>query len=442
MLVKKLSSNKNGFSLIEVLFVIVILAISIMALYSLFNLALRMVWENKARIGATQLANEKLEIFRNLKYNDVGTVGGVVDGVVPENEVVVRNSINYDVYTNVIYIDDEFDGTWETNPVDTLTSDYKRILVRVSWQSNFSTSPVEFYTDIAPKGIETTLGGGTLVLKVFDINGLPVDNTTIRVYNDTLSPIVDNTFSGVSGILILPGVKAAIESYEITVSRAAYSGDQTYDTTVALPTPDKPHLTVFEGQTTSASFLIDPLADMSIHVRDINEVYLGDLTLHIRGDRRIGLDGDGQPVYKFDEDRISNSGGMIDINNIEWDNYEITIDAAGGYDIHELNPPNLVQVLPTDHAAIYADLESTAPYSLIVIVQNVEAVPVVGASVQVTNISGYDNTILTGSAGQAFFTPLDNVATTVDVSKAGYDNYLNDILLQGYTYEPVTMTIP
>ena len=439
---KNITGNK-GFSLLEVLFVIVILAISVMALYSLFNMALKMVWENKARSGATQLANEKLEIARNLPYDDVGTVGGVVAGTIPENEVADRNGINYDVYTNVVYIDDEFDGTWESDPADTLGNDYKRILVRVSWNSNFSSSPVEFYTDIAPKGVETTLGGGTLVISVFDISGLPVDDITVRVINDTLIPVIDNTFTNVPGWLVLPGAAAATESYEIIISKAGYSGDQTYETTVALPTPDKPHLTVFEGQTTSASFQIDKLADMAIHVKDINELYLGNLTLHIRGDKRIGLDGDGDSVYKFDEDRTSNASGIIDMNNIEWDNYTITVDSgATGYDINEIDPPNPVVIMPLDSRGVNVKLESTAAHSLIVVVKDVEDAPIDGANVQVTNVLGYDNTILTGSAGQAFFTPLSNVTTTVGVTKAGYENYLNEILLEGYTLEPVIMVGP
>lgn len=432
-----------GFSLLEVLFVVVILAVAIMALYSLFNMSLKMMWENKARAGATQLANKKLEIVRNLSYNDVGTIGGVVPGTIPESETVIRNGINYEVYTNVVYIDDDFDGTWESDPPDTLSNDYKRVLVRVSWDSNFSGSPVEFYTDVAPKGVETTLGGGTLVLTVFDASGLPVDNASIHIYSDDVNPTVDmNTFSNSQGQVILPGVKAAIEAYEISVTKSGYSSDQTYDTTVDLPTPDKPHLTVFEGQTTSASFQIDKLADMFIYVKDINGLPLGNFTVHIQGEKTIGLNGEGAPVYKFDQDKISEATGTIDMSNIEWDNYYITVDPASGYDINEIDPPSPVQIMPLDSTPVNLKLEPTAEHSLIVVVKDAEEVPLDEASVHVTNVLGYDNTIITGSAGQAFFTPLANATTTVVVTKSGYEDYVNEILLQGYTTEPVTMVVP
>ena len=61
---------------------------------------------------------------------------------------------------------------------------------------------------------------------------------------------------------------------------------------VDLPTPDKPHLTVFEGQVTSASFIIDRTADMYLYVKDTNGLALQNITFNIHGQKRKGLDGD------------------------------------------------------------------------------------------------------------------------------------------------------
>ncbi len=433
----------HGFTILEVLFVLLILSLSTLTIFSLFNLTLKMTWENKARIGATQLANKKLEIARNLPYDDVGTVGGVVSGSIPETEIVTLNNIDYTIYTNVVYIDDSFDGTFESDPVDTLTNDYKMVSVKVSWDSDFSTSPVIFYTNIAPKGVETDLGGGTLVIKVFNASGSPVDAADIHIYSDKVTPNVDmNTYSNAQGQLVLPGVLAADTAYEITVTKTGYSTAQTYDTTVDLPTPDKPHLTVFEGQTTSASFAIDQLADMTIKVVDINDVALDNITLHIQGAKRKGLDGNGDPVYKFDENDISNTSGIINLNDIEWDDYTITIDASSGYDINETDPVVPVAILPLDNTTVTVKLEPTADHSLLAIVKDVNDQPIEGASVKVTNVDGYDKTILTSSAGQAFFTPLTEATTTIAVTKIGYDDYNNEFMVSGYTYEPVIMSTP
>jgi len=436
-------TGAGGFTLLEVLFVIIILALSTVTIFSLFNLTLKMTWENKARIGATQLANKKLEITKNLPYDEVGTVGGIVSGSIPETEIIVLNNIDYTVYTNVTYADDPFDGTFESDPVDSLTNDYKKVLVEVSWHSNFSTSPIKFYTNIAPRGVESNLGGGTLVITVFDANGLPVDAADIHIYNDTVIPLVNtNVKTNAQGYLIEPGVLVADNSYEITVSKAGYSIAQTYDTTEDLPTPDKPHLTVFEGQTTSASFSIDRTADMSIQVMDINDLPLGNVTLHIQGAKRMGLDGAGEPIYKYDEDQTADAGGIIDLNNMEWDDYSITIDETGGYNINETDPLTPVALMPLDDVQVNVKLEPASDHSLLAIVKDINDQPIDAASVQVTNMTGYDETILTGTAGQAFFPNLSGVTTTVTVIKSGYEDYGNSFSIWGYVYEPVIMIIP
>ena len=333
--------------------------------------------------------------------------------------------------------------SWDSDPADILGNDYKRVLVRVSWQSNFSSSPVDFYTDVAPQGVETTLGGGTLVITVFDASGLPVDTADIHVYNDTVAPAVDtNTFSNAQGQLVLPGVLAAVESYEITVAKDGYSSDQTYDTTVDLPTPDKPHLTVFEGQVTSASFIIDRTADMYLYVKDTNGLALQNITFNIHGQKRKGLDGDGQPVWKYDQDKTTDALGTISLENIEWDTYDIAVGAGSGYDINSSDPAIPIVLMPLDSRGVNIVLEPTADDSLITVVTDVNDAPIEGASVQVANVLGYDNIIITGSAGQAFFTPLANVTTTVEVIKAGYENYLNEFIVNGYTTEPVIMVAP
>ncbi|HRY63481.1 MAG TPA: carboxypeptidase-like regulatory domain-containing protein, partial [Patescibacteria group bacterium] len=373
------NQSKKGFSLLEVIFTVAILAMAIFSLYSLFNISLKMVWETKARTGATQLANKKLEMARNLPYTSVGTVGGVVAGPIAENETVMLNDISYNVYTNVVYVDDPFDGTYNSNPVDPLTNDYKRILVRVSWDSSFSSSPVDFYTDIAPKKGEADLGGGTLAITVFDAGGLPVEAADVHIVNNAVSPAINtHTFTNAQGQLILPGSAAAEDSYQISVTKDDYSSDQTYAVTSELPTPDKPYLTVWEGRTTSDSYAIDRLATLNIHVQDINGLALEGVTVHVRGAKTIGHDGAGNLVYKYEADLFTNAGGDIYLTDIEWDTYTITVLAASGYDIAETDPIQPVLLLPEATQALLVTLRPTAEHSLLTIVRDVDASPVAG----------------------------------------------------------------
>ena len=89
----------NGFTLIEVLIGVLILAVAILTIYSLFNMSLKVIWESKAKITATQLANQKIEIAHNLNYADVGTVNGIPAGNIPQTENIIRNGINFVVQT-------------------------------------------------------------------------------------------------------------------------------------------------------------------------------------------------------------------------------------------------------------------------------------------------------------------------------------------------------
>ena len=130
------------------------------------------------------------------------------------------------------------------------------------------------------------------------------------------------------------------------------------------------------------------------------------------------------------------------MNGLEWDNYEITVASATGYDINEIDPPAPVALMPLDSLGVNLKLEPTAANSLIVAVKDVEDTPVEGASVRVTNNQGYDKTIITGSAGQVFFTPLSQATTTVAVTKSDYEDYSDELQVSGYTYEPVIMVLP
>jgi len=157
------------------------------------------------------------------------------------------------------------DATPESDDQDTLNTDYKRAKVTVSWSTPRGDKKIYTISDIAPPGIETTDGGGTLILHTFNSNGLPVAEANVHIYNDTLDPVVDlNLTTNVDGELILPGAPAATSSYQVTVSKTGYSTDQTYAATSTYPNPIRPHLSVLEGQTTEASFAIDTVSVLTV----------------------------------------------------------------------------------------------------------------------------------------------------------------------------------
>jgi hypothetical protein len=98
-----------------------------------------------------------------------------------------------------------------------------------------------------------------------DSNGNPVNNANITINNSAIDPpIIDASYSTYdTNILRLPVIPS--DSYEITVSKSAYSTDRTYSSSELSPsTPVKLNLEVGMGETTEASFVIDEISKFNI----------------------------------------------------------------------------------------------------------------------------------------------------------------------------------
>ena len=256
---KKLQKSE-GFTLIEILVGTSILVIIIIGLYGLFQLGIKVAGQSKARITATYLANQKIETAKNLPYNKVGTIGGIPSGDIIETETITRNNIEYTVKTTVSYIDDPADGL---TPSDLVPNDYKRIKVKVSWPS-FLSGELILITDIAPKGLETTEGGGNLLISVFNALGATIDQANIHIINTNVDPQIDVSYqTNDQGQYLVAGAPSSTAAYQITVSKSGYNDSRTYGTD-EVANPEKPHTTVIESMLTQISFSIDKLSNFLI----------------------------------------------------------------------------------------------------------------------------------------------------------------------------------
>ena len=434
----------NGFTLIEVLIGVLILAVAILTIYSLFNMSLKVIWESKAKITATQLANQKIEIAHNLNYADVGTVNGIPAGNIPQTENIIRNGINFVVQTQVFYIDDEFDGTLGGNPDDTLNTDYKRIKVTVSWPYRYGHKPIILMTNIVPPGLESSVGGGTLKILVYNAFGEPVPQANVSIINNLTDPVINiNTQTDDQGYVILPGSPESTEGYEITVTKEGYSTDQTYNTTPELPSPEKSHASVFENQTTNISFAIDKLSNLEIAIQNENNISLSDVEINIKGGKTIGLDEDELPVYKFNHNYFSNHLGKINLNNIEWDSYSFILPEDSVYNISETIPIQPLSLLPNTVADITITLVPKATHSALIIIKDITEHPIASSTIHFyTSNPIYDGTFITGQSGQAYFTPWIEATSTIEITANGYENYSDTFDLSGYHVEEVIMVQP
>ena len=142
-----LQPYRRGFTLVETLVGAVVLSILAVAVYQSYAVVIAATIASRAKIAATLLANEQIEIIRNLSYPQVGTIGGTPAGVVFPEQTLVRDGIAFGVQTIIAAVDDPYDGI---APVDNAPSDYKLVEVIISCTRCRDFSPTRFATLVAP----------------------------------------------------------------------------------------------------------------------------------------------------------------------------------------------------------------------------------------------------------------------------------------------------
>ena len=425
----------QGFTLIEAIVGMAIFLIVTGSLFGITQLIFESIGQTRVRHTARLLANEKIEEARNLSYEDLGTVGGIPAGPIEPIEQVSLGGIMFEVTTTIAYVDDPFDGE---APADLVSTDYKRVRVKLEWAGAFASGkrPVVLVTDVAPKGIETNDGGGTLSLLVFNSEGNPLNGAGIHIVNSTVNPQVDLTITSDSfGRVILPGAPSAIESYEITVTKAGYSSDRTYSTQ-EVTNPSKSHITVLEGQVSEASFAIDKVSSLTVNTfgsRLAGFPTLTNVDLRIRGEKIIGNDETESPIYKFDELIQTNTSGTYTFSNMEFDSYIFEV-VDGSYDLAGSNPALPIGLNADEHLNIDLSLAPDSPDgSLLVLVADSGDVSLSSSSARLINgLLSYDETIETGDTGDpdfghAFFNSLNATAYKLTISLTGYEEATSSI---------------
>jgi prepilin-type N-terminal cleavage/methylation domain-containing protein len=259
----KSSAHSAGFTLIEVLVSLFIILILMIGLYGLYILSLRITADNKMYVEAISLANQKMERIKNMPYRDVGVIGGVPSGTIPQTETVTRNGMTFTVDTYIKYYDDPFDGQAGSTTPDTIINDYKIVTVIIGWQSKYGHKEVPVFSKIIPRTEETTEGLGLLKIYVKDKDLGVVSSADVHIVNNAVSPIIDvHELTDSDGILYYPAPTSTPNTYQITVTKSGYGTDRSHNPSTSL-TPY--HLTLLnEGDKTEELFSISPLATLQI----------------------------------------------------------------------------------------------------------------------------------------------------------------------------------
>ncbi|MFA5995707.1 MAG: carboxypeptidase regulatory-like domain-containing protein [Patescibacteria group bacterium] len=436
-------SAKYGTSLIEVLISVSVVLFIVVSLLSLFTTGIRLVYQNKARIAAVALANQQLEQIRNLPYDDIGTQNGVPGGSLPQTQIITQNGINFTVDTNIEYVDDVYDNGTSGN-ADTVPTDYKTATVNISWNVTNKATSITLTTNITPSGPETNANGGTLRIEVYDPSIDPISPVNQALVTITAPSINITKKTNSDGLYTLYGAPPGTEAYHVSVTKSGYSTAQTYTTDpLNNPTPQPADLNIVSGDLTTQYLEISPLVtSLTIQTLDLTTSTPISTMLTMHSKKTIGNDSDVNPIYKFNQTITTDAAGNYTLTNFEADTYYIDLDdSVTDYIISGYSPLLPLTVLPQTTNTLTLSLSPAVPTTALFTITNADNQILPNATVRLYRTEpGFDNTITTNSAGQAFFSDLPSVgAYALEINLTGYISYNNPVTITQYYYEPIIL---
>ncbi|MFZ2835217.1 MAG: carboxypeptidase-like regulatory domain-containing protein [Candidatus Moraniibacteriota bacterium] len=407
------SVDKKGFLLIEALTVLFIFSLITVTFYSVLSVGIRYIQDSKNRLGALAIANEKIEIIRNLKYDDIGTSGGAIEGNIPQDENVSENASHYNVHIDVVYVDDPFDGIAFADTV--WFEDYKKVTVTVSWGSGENSSKVELVSRFVPPGKEVPhIGDGILSVNIFSNQpgGAGISDAKVQIYNPDTGI---NTYgmTDASGNVTFMGsnVTDSIQKYQLAITKSGY------ETVMTMPpypenlyTPVDIHASVVTGSMNVKDIVQNKLANIEISsVNYLNEA-ISNANFHLTGGRKLGnmaIDP-FTPVYSFDDDITTDSSGKEVLSSVSPGEYNLSLigSTADDYEIINTAETTPFLLLSSDGTlSVEVKLASkTVTALLATIISDTDDSTISGANVKLTNVTlGYEKDLITDSDGKVFF---------------------------------------
>ncbi len=398
----KYSHTKNGLTLIETLITAFLLMIITIGIFGTFRQILLVMESIRTRALATALANERIEIIRNIPYGSVGTVGGIPSGVVNPEEDIVRNNFTFRVQTYIRNIDQDFDGTIGGSPNDLSPADNKLVEIRILCDQCQKYRTLAFTAMVAPKNVESASTNGSLFINVIDANGQPVPNMDIDIDNSALSPEVHiNDQTNADGLLQIIDAPPSTASYQVGATKSGWTLDKTYvSSDIGGSAPVLPHATVSQQQITQLTLVVDRTSTINVESVDEFCVPIGSFDFTLQGTKKIGTLPD---VYKYNQSKVTNGAGSLVLNSMEWDTYTISPSDAV-YDLIGSNPLLSFTIGPNESKDItFLIAPKVAKTVLVSVKDGVTGLPISNATVTMTKGAETYSSV----TGQGFLTQTD-----------------------------------
>jgi prepilin-type N-terminal cleavage/methylation domain-containing protein len=416
-------TKQKAFTLVETVVSVAIFAILAVTAYGLYATIARAITNYRGASTVSSLADQYLEIARNLPYSEVGTQSGNPHGPLPDSFSPINVSFNgneYSIYYVVNAIHDPAD-------INVGVQDYKQVKLYIE---NVSTGEKKsFVTTIAPISLASMGSGGVLSIQVINKAWQPVPYATINITNIDLEPNINLLrTTDDQGRWLEIGLPAD-DHYRIIVTKDGYSDDQTYSAD-DYPGATNQDAAVILGQVTNATFIIDHLSSLSFYTLDQTCQPLPSLGVIVGGAKLIA-----PGVLKFYEEYTSNLSGLISPSTtsscsntcgvasccLEYDTYSPAV-GEGTYMVYGTSPVQSVDLLPDSNQNFNLILGQRTANSLLVVVKDASENPIEGATVElqgpttasgVTGGSAWNQNEWTGGPGQEDFQ---------DASKYYYDD--------------------
>jgi type II secretory pathway pseudopilin PulG len=333
-------SGEGGFTLVEVVVSAVIMTLMVAAVGNLFVSNLNTVALGKARAVGLALANEKMEDMRNLPYASLATQHGAIypPGNIADTETDVRDNYTFTVSTQIVYVDDPYDGnaagTIPGKPVDLYPYDYKEAEMKVALASSGEVVAT-LATYISGSTSETSSNTGVLSITVINASGQPVPNAIVTITNPYESPAVNiTTTTDNNGVVSIPKLPPdSSNQYQVIATLGGYSTDGTIAKPSGTQTAVKLNPNVLNQQVTSLTLAIDQLSTLYLHVVDTNGNPISALSVTTTGAKETELN---PTVYKYSLAKATSSTGNITLSGMEWDSYSFSVPS--GYYIVSASP--------------------------------------------------------------------------------------------------------
>ncbi len=439
--------DRRGMTLIEAMIGIALVSFVMISMYMILAQAVRLMADAKQQIGATALATEITEYYRNQSYENIV----IIDPSVITN--IERSDFTYQVETSVVLIDDPENGV-------NAEGDYKQIKILVTWISGDKEHEVFFVNNFSPTGIMH----GAIFVNAYDGESYSALGGALVKLDEVGGPFTVSQLTGASnGNVLFWGLDENISEYQITISKDGYGTVITHDPASTSFDPIYKNIALIGGSDSALRYFpLRQTSDLTIKAIDEQGGDVSGIDIELVGGQKIGNDPD---TYDFDDSGSSketDSNGEItyqNSNNVDSKmspgNYVIANIGSLSEDGYEFvgaddnrYPFNLAAGISDVLKLVFADeLKNSL---LVKVKDSSDGVSVKNAFVRAQNVAlGYDETVTSDALGFAFFR-FDDTGTfeelaaddyEVEVSADGYDNNQATVTVSAFTSEEISLVL-